>query len=268
MGTVGLNFGSPTSGTGFDVSATVSTIMANMQKVETPWKTQLSSLQSQDTVLSNLGTLLSNLSTDVSQLTDFTGVLAQKTGSSSDTNVLELTNATSAAVAGTHTVVVNSLAHTESGTLTTITDSTDKLSGSITIQVGTGKAHTITLGSSNNTLQGLANAINSAGSGVTASVLTDSTGSRLSLVSGTSGGNGNLTISSSIVDQSNSNASLTYRQLVQGVDASLTIDGADLHSASNTVTNLINGVTFQLLSPSCKAWRMQSTGQNSALLRG
>jgi flagellar hook-associated protein 2 len=257
MGTVGLSFGSPTSGAGFDVATTVSTIVANLEKVETPWKTQLTSLESQDTVLSNLGTLLSNLSTDVSQLTDFTGVLAQKTGSSSDNNVLQLTNATSAAVAGTHTVVVNSLAHTESGILTTITNSSDKLSGSITIQVGAGKAHTITLGSSNNTLQGLANAINTAGSGVTASVLTDSTGSRLSLVSGTSGGNGNLTISSAIVDQTNSNAPLTYKQLVQGVDASLTIDGADLHSASNTVTNLINGVTFQLLSPSST----QSDGQ-------
>lgn len=250
MGTVGLSFGSPTSGNGFDVSATVSTIVANLEKVETPWKTQLTLLESQDTVLSNLGTLLSKLSADVSQLTDFTGVLAQKTGSSSDTNVLQLSSATSAAVAGTHTVVVNSLAHTESGILTAITNSADKLSGSITIQVGAGKAHTITLGSANNTLQGLANAINSAGSGVTASVLTDSAGSRLSLVSGTSGGNGNLTISSSIVDQTNASAPLAYKRLVQGVDASLTIDGADLHSASNTVTNLINGVTFQLLSPS------------------
>src|SRR5581483_12425501 len=99
MGTVGLNFGSPTSGAGFDVSATVSTIMANLEKVETPWKTQLSSLESQDTVLSNLGTLLSSLSHDVSQLTDFTGVLAQKTGSSSDTNVLELASASSSALA-------------------------------------------------------------------------------------------------------------------------------------------------------------------------
>jgi len=55
MGTVGLSFGSPTSGAGFDVSATVSAIVANLQNVETPWKTQLAALQSQDAAISSLG---------------------------------------------------------------------------------------------------------------------------------------------------------------------------------------------------------------------
>jgi flagellar hook-associated protein 2 len=62
MGTVGLSFGSPTSGTGFDVSSTVSSIVANLQNVETPWKTQLTTLESQDTAISSLGTLFSTLS--------------------------------------------------------------------------------------------------------------------------------------------------------------------------------------------------------------
>ena len=107
MGTVGLSFGSPTSGAGFNVSSTVSAIMANLQNVETPWKTQISTIDSQDTVISSLGTLLSNLSTDMTNLTDATGILSEKTGSSSDTNVVELTSASNAAVAGTHTVVVS-----------------------------------------------------------------------------------------------------------------------------------------------------------------
>ena len=117
MGTVGLSFGSPTSGAGFDVSATVAQIVGNLQKVETPWKNQLASLESQDTVISNLGTLYSKLSTDLSQLTNFNGVLAQKTGSSSDTNVVQLTAATSSAAAGTHTVVVGSSRKIQAGTL-------------------------------------------------------------------------------------------------------------------------------------------------------
>ena len=250
MGTVGLNFGSPTSGTGFDVTATVSAIVANLQKVETPWKTQLSSLESQDAALSNLGTLLSKLSMDVSQLTDFTGVLAQKTGSSSDTDVLQLSSASSSAVAGTHTITVKSLAKTCSGYFTAIANAAGRLSGSITIKVGSGTAHTITVSSSSNTLAGLAAAINAAGVGVTASVLTDSKGSRLSLVSGTSGGAGNLSITSSIVDSTNSGAALTYTEKMHGTDAQLSVDGVDLTSASNTVTNLIPGVTFQLLAPS------------------
>ena len=249
MGTVGLSFGSPTSGAGFDVSTTVSEIVANLQNVETPWKNQLTSLESQDTVISNLGTLVSNLSNDVSSLTDFEGILAQKEGSSSNNNVLELTNATSSAVAGTHTVVVNSLAQTSSGYLAEIANASDTLSGSITLQVGNGTPQTITLDSSDDTLSGLAAAINSSNLGINASVLTDATGSRLSLVSGTSGANGNIVVSlNSIADTSSgTDATLGYTSAVTGANASLTVDGVTLASASNTVTNLIPGVTFQLL---------------------
>src|SRR5208283_650729 len=99
MGTVGLSFGSPTSGAGFNVSSTVAAIVGNLQNVETPWKNQLTSLESQDTAISSLGTLFSNLSNDLSQLTDFQGTLAVKSGSSSDNNVLELTSASTSATA-------------------------------------------------------------------------------------------------------------------------------------------------------------------------
>jgi flagellar hook-associated protein 2 len=254
MGTVGLSFGSPTSGAGFDVSATVASIVGNLKNVETPWNTQLTSLKGQDTAISNLGTLLSSVSNDLSQLTDFTGIMAQKTGSSSDTNVLELTAASSSAVAGTHTVIVKNLATTSTGYLAPITSASDTLSGSISIQVGTGKALSISVPTSNSTLAGLASAINSSGVGVTASVLTDSSGSRLSLVSGTSGANGTITVdpsSNTIVDTSNKNAALGYTASTVGPeDAHLTVDGVNLTSSSNTVTNLIAGVTFQLLAPS------------------
>ena len=361
MGTVGLSFGSPTSGAGFDVSSTVAAIVSNLQNVETPWKTQLTSLQNQDAAISSLGTLFSNLSNDLSQLTDLQGIMAQKTGSSSDTNVLELTGATSSAVAGTHTVEVTSLAQTSSGYLAPVSSASSKLSGSITLQVGaSGTPQTITLTSSDNTLAGLASAINSSGVGVIASVLTDSSGSRLSLVSGTSGAKGNIAIASnsiaaaasatlaytgtagtgttpssgtlaaaanagdvltgsiqiavgsgtpqtislgtpgetlaqlvsaindpstgvpgvtaSAVTNSDGSSSLSlvsntvgsagtlsvtssvsdpsahlgYTSTVSGADAQLTVDGVNLTSASNTVANLIPGVTFQLLAPSTK----------------
>jgi flagellar hook-associated protein 2 len=269
MGTVGLSFGSPTSGAGFNVSTTVAEIVGNLQNVETPWKNQLTSLESQDTAISNLGTLFSNLSNDMSSLTDFQGILAQKEGSSSNTSVLELTAASSSATAGTHTVVVNSLAQTSSGYLDTIAKASDTLSGTMTIQLGNGTienivigaatnppaANTIYTGSGKNTLADVASAINSANLGLTANVLADSTGSRLSLVSGTSGAAGKLTVVSSLTDPNNvttpdPSGTLAYNLGVKGQDASLTIDGVPLTSASNTVSNLIPGVTFQLLAPS------------------
>ena len=163
MGTVGLSFGSATSGTGFNVSSTVAEIVSNLQNVETPWKTQLTSLQSQDTAISSLGTLFSTLSTDMSALTDFTGMLAQKLGSSSDNNVLTLSAATSAAVAGTHVVTVSNLAQTSSGYLARIGSASDSLAGSITLQAGDGTPLSITLNSSDNTLAGLAATINASG---------------------------------------------------------------------------------------------------------
>jgi flagellar hook-associated protein 2 len=209
MGTVGLSFGSPTSGAGFNVSQTVSEIVGNLQNVETPWKNQLSTLESQDTVLSNLGTLFSNLSNDMSSLTDFNGILAQKTGSSSNTSVLELTSASSSATAGTHTVTVNSLAQTSSGYLAEVSDSSSTLAGSITLQVGSGTAETFTIGTEptspasnttytgtgNNTLAALASAINASNVGITANVESDSNGAWLSLTSNTSGAAGNLAVS-------------------------------------------------------------------------
>jgi len=253
MGTVGLSFGSPTSGAGFDVSSTVSSIVANLQNVETPWKTQLTTLESQDTAISSLGRLFSNLSNDMSSLTNADGILAEKTGSSSDTDVLTLTAADSSAVAGTYTVEVTSLAQTSSGYLAEITNSADTLTGSITLQVGNGTAQEVSVPttSGENTLAGLASAINSSGVGITASVLTDSSGSRLSLVSGASGANGDITVSAnSIADTTTSSGTLAYTPAVAGSDAQLTVDGVALTSASNTVANLIPGVTFQLLAPS------------------
>jgi len=45
MGSVGLNFGSATSGAGFDVATTVASIVANLKTVENPWNTQLTALK-------------------------------------------------------------------------------------------------------------------------------------------------------------------------------------------------------------------------------
>jgi flagellar hook-associated protein 2 len=242
MGTVGLNFGSPTSGTGFDVSQTVSEIVANLQNVETPWKNQLSSLESQDSVISNLGTLVSNLSNDVSSLTDFDGILAEKTGSSSNTNVLELTSASTSAVAGTHTVMVNSLASTSSGYLAEIANASETLSGAVTLQVGTnGTKQTFTLDSSDDTLAGLASAINASNVGIDASVLTDATGSRLSLVSGTSGANGN------IIASANSLSAAASNTLAATVTAGTTgtASSATLSAVSSSTEPLTGTLTIQ-----------------------
>ena len=245
MGTVGLNFGSATSGQGFDVASTVTQIQASEQAIETPWKTQLTALQAQDSVLSTLGSDLSTLTTSLQALTDFDGVLSEKQGSSSNTDLLSLTSADITASAGSHTIVVNSLAQTSSEVSTAIADASDTLSGSLTIQ-----GHVFNVDSADNdtTLASLASAINSADVGVSANVITDSNGSRLALVSNTSGAAGELSVSGSLSGAGTGTISFSSSQ--DGKDASLTVDGVAITSASNTVSNAIPGVTFQLLGAS------------------
>jgi flagellar hook-associated protein 2 len=259
MGTVGINFGAANSGQGFDVASTVTSILASQQAIEAPWKSQLAALQAQDAVFTTLGSDLSTLTTAMQSLTDFSGVLAQKQGASSDTNVLALTSASSASVAGSHTISVTALAQTSSNYSDTLANGADPLSGSLTIG-----SHTITVDSTSNTLATLAAAINLAGIGVNASVIADVSGSRLSLVSGTSGSAGQLAITSNLTDATTSTA-IGFHTGQIGQNATLNVDGVDLTSASNTVSSAIPGVTFQLLALSTAPVQVQITNDTSAV---
>jgi flagellar hook-associated protein 2 len=266
MATVGLSFGSAASGTGFDVSSTVSSLIAIASAVETPWKAQIATLQAQDAALSSLGTNLSALSTAVGSLTNFDGVLSAKQGSSSNPGVLFLDSASSSAVAGSHTVVVTSLAATSSKYSDRITNAHDVLSGSLTFQEGSGPSRTFTVDSSSNTLATLAQAINAGFYGVTASIVTDTQGSRLSLVSAVGGAAGEISLASSLHDDTTS-AAVAFTTGQTGADAQLRVDGLDTTSASNTVTGAIPGVTFQLLAAAPgTSLQVQITNDNTAIV--
>ena len=163
------------------------------QAIETPWKSQLTALQAQDAVFTTLGTDLSTLTTSLQSLTDFNGVLAQKQGSSSDTNVLALTSATAAAVAGSHTIVVNYAG----ADVVRVLRHACEWSGHALRQPDDPGPHDH--GGQQQQYAGVAGERDqSGGIGVNASVITDVSGSRLSLVSGTSGSAGQLTITSAL----------------------------------------------------------------------
>jgi flagellar hook-associated protein 2 len=260
MGTVGLSFGSATSGQGFDVATTVTQILASEKAIETPWNTQLTALKAQDAVLTSLGTDLSALSTSLQALTDFQGVFSAKLGSSSNTNVLDLTSASAAAVTGSHTIEITQLAQTSSNASTAVSAANDTLSGTLTIQ---GQTFNVNSTNNNDTLSSLSAAINSAAIGVTASVITDSSGSRLSIASGTSGAAGQLTISASLTDASSNQVTFPSGQV--GQDAKLTVDGVAVTSPSNTVTTVIPGITFQLLALSTTPVQVQITADTTSI---
>jgi flagellar hook-associated protein 2 len=109
--------------------------------------------------------------------------------------------------------------------------------------VGTNAAATVTVDSTNNTLSTLAESINNQNIGVNASVIQDATGSRLALVSATSGAPGDLKVSGAY-------AGLNFHKAATGLNAVLSVDNVPISSASNTVSNVINGVTLNLGSAS------------------
>jgi flagellar hook-associated protein 2 len=126
-------------------------------------------------------------------------------------------------------------------------------SGDIQLQVGGASGATrdivITQGS-NDTLNTLASYINTQSAanswGVTASVVSDGTGSRLALQSQSSGSAGAL----AIINPTSTGTSLTFDPPVGGANAALSIDGVPFSSRNDVVTGAIQGVTLNLVSQS------------------
>lgn len=252
---VSLNPATILSGQGIDVSSLVQQIIASQSGALSVWQGQQTTFATQDGLLEGLQNNLTNLQTAVAALADPTGALTARAANSSDSGVLTAT-AQSTALAGTHQIVVNNLATT--GTLYTdpITGGPDvsflsagQTTGGLSLQVGGVSGQTrdiqITQGS-NDTLTTLASYIDTQstanGWGVTATVVSDATGSRLALQSQSSGSTGALAIN----NPNTTNTSLTFDAPAGGVNASLSIDGVPFSSATNTVTGAIQGITLNL----------------------
>jgi flagellar hook-associated protein 2 len=314
-----------------DVTAAVAAGIYADRAPERVWQADQTTLSSETTALTAIQTATTAVTTDLASLNTLTGPLAARTVTSSSSDV-SATAATGTA-AGDHVVVVNSLATTGAWYSDLETSPTATLpSSSITLTTASGKSTTIATGSgtAGDTLNDLSNAINSAGLGVTASVVSDSTGSRLALIANNSGsaadfsisepytswtapvlpsgetlgansitmtsattpattatiattsgetytqlaaainavtpslgvtatattdssGNQSLSITSNsttpfIINEPSANDStFAFTQATAGTNASLTVDGVPISSASNTVTGAISGVTLNLL---------------------
>lgn len=254
---ISLNPATILSGQGIDVSSLVQQIISEQSGELSVWQGQQTTLATQEGLLQGEANNLTNLQTAVAALADPTGALVAQAATSSNSGVLTAT-AQSTAIAATHSIVVTSLA--TAGTLytdpiasgaSTSFLSSGQTTGDVKLQVGgaSGTTHDIAItAGSNDTLTTLANYINTQSSangwGVTASVVSDASGSRLALFSQSTGATGALAVTT------NSNTTLTFDTPVGGTNAALTIDGVPFSSSSNTVTGAIQGVTLNLVSQS------------------
>jgi flagellar hook-associated protein 2 len=242
-------------GSVIDVSSLVSQLVA---ATRAPQDAQISAqTQAVTTQISAIGTLKSALSTFQSSLgeLDTPSAFDAQIASSTDQTAFTAT-ASSGAAAGTYNVTVTALAQSQQllskpfvgGAAATVG------TGTLSVTLG-GTSFNVTIDASDNTLAGVAAAINSAAGnpGVDATVLQGTDGAHLVLSSSLTGASNTIQVAET--DAGNGLAALTYTagnagnytQQAAAQDAAFSISGVAYTSPSNTVANALSGVTLNLV---------------------
>jgi flagellar hook-associated protein 2 len=266
-------------GSGLDIEALVTQLVAAER---TPAESRLTGQEAVLTAeLSAFGSYkgaLASFQSSLSQLNSLS-TFSQRLANSGDEDIATLTASSEAATAN-YDLAVTQLAKSHSlasgsyssaadvvgtGTITIRFGTTDYTSpdpgpesyNSFTVNPDKGVA-TITVDSSNNTLEGLRNAINDADIGVSAAIVNDGSGYRLLLNSSSTGEDNSLEISvddSGDGDDLNNSglSSLAFNsgatnlsQTVAAQDAIFSINGLSINSNENTVNDVIDGVDITL----------------------
>lgn len=207
--------------------------------------------------LSAIGTLKSALATfrdaldTLSDLGEF-----QKRTTSVDVEGLIAGIATSGAIPGSYDIEVFSLASIHKLTSQAFTDSVTPIgTGTLSITVN-GQTADIDIADGANTLADIRDAINESADnpGVLATIVTADDGAHLIVTSRDTGANQTITISASggdgglaVFDYDSAPGADAMTEHQAASDALLEIDGFQIASARNTVSNAIEGVTIDLL---------------------
>lgn len=239
MAVSGVNVSMTGLGSGLDVQSTVDQLINAESGPLNQARSDLAKLQQEQTTISSLGSILSSMKSAGDKLKDVGGAFDAVTAVSSDPSVLSVT-VDRTAQAGKHQIAVDSLATAASYYSVQQTSATTSVgAGSFSLQVGSQAPVTINVVSGQDTLSAIAQQINASNLGVHASVVTDSKGARLSVLSDQTGSSSDITIS-------NDSVGLGWVKASDGTNASLTVDGVPVESSSNTVSGVLSGVTLQL----------------------
>lgn len=182
------------------------------------------------------------------------------TASSSNEGVAGVTADPSKVSRGSYSLDVKELAQAQSLASGTFADrnTTEVGSGTLTFNVG-GVETAITVDETNNTLDGLAKAINDSNAGVSAGIVDTGSGFRLVLSADESGLDNAIQISVTDDDGNNTDNTGLSQFVFDGVtsnmtetvaakDARLEINGIEVTRSSNTVEGVVDGVTFDLFA--------------------
>jgi flagellar hook-associated protein 2 len=236
--------------TGMDTSSIVSQLMTLERAPEQLMTAQKTKMQNQVSAYNALSSALTSLQSLMAGMNS-ADTFAAKSASVADSSVASAT-ATSAAQAGTHTLKVTSLARSqtlvsESSTNSGYASDTAKNfgTGTITIANTADPLHpvTVNIDSTNNSLQGIASAINASGANVTASVVNDGSGTpyRLAIIGKDTG---TYSVTSGLTGGTYD--APTFDEKVAASQAVFQLDGIDMTRTTNTVANALPGISLNL----------------------
>ena len=281
---------SPGVGSGLDVNSIVTQLVAIERQPIVQLKTQVTSLQ---TKLSAFGKLQSDLSAlrDAALALTRPSTWSDTTGTSSDpASVAVTTDSTN--LPGTYTVQVSKLAQAQSNVSKTYAATTDLVGeGTIHIQLGSWDSETnaftakagatavdITVGPPAKSLAEVRDVINSSNAGITATVLTDASGSRLVFRSSTTGAANGFKLTVTDTDGNNVDTSglsalafdpsvgvVTMGRAMAAANASALINGAPVSSATNTLNNVVDGLTLTLQRETTTAVQITTAPDKEAI---
>lgn len=237
----------PGIGSGLDVNGLVTKLMAAEQQPLTQLDKKTASFQAKLSAYGSLKGATASFQTTMQNLAT-ASTFQTLSANASDSSVLTA-SATADATPGSLSLSVDHLAQSQVLAASGIADQTATGStGSLTIQVGSGAAKSITIDSSNNTLAGIRDAINAA-AGVSATIINSggTTPYKLVLSADNTGADNTINITNNLAagDLHDTIASLTEVRTPK--DAALTVNGVAITSATNTLSSTIPGVTVNLL---------------------
>jgi flagellar hook-associated protein 2 len=232
-----------------EITSLIQQASAAYQAPATALQSQEQPIQAQISALGKVQSALSSLQSALGGLADVQS-LAQNSVTTSPNGTVSA-SATNAAAPGTYTLSNIELAQAQSLLSSGFSSTTSSLgAGSITIAAGGGSPVTVDIASGQDTLNGIAAAINQAQAGVEATVVYNGTSYFLSLTAQntgaanafTVGGTGGEAGFSYTPDGQSNGLSLTQA----AGDASFSLNGIPITSGSNTVANVVSGLSLTL----------------------
>ena len=264
------NISSAGVGSGLDVETIVAKLVSLERTPITQLETEKKKLDADLSAYGKVQSYMSTLRDAARKLTDATSWKAV-TAASADASAVGVT-AGSGAVASSYDVNVTRLASAQQLASSAYASSTAVVGeGSLTIELGTwtadqtgftpkagATAATITI-DAGSTLEQVRDAINGAGAGVSASIVKDASGARLTLRSATTGAENGFRVSVADADANDTDAAglsaLAYDPMAgvnrmtrnqAAANAELTINGLAISSTTNTLTDVMDGLTLTL----------------------